>query len=660
MRLLVTGGAGFIGSNFVRYWVDRHPDDAVVAYDVLTYAGNRPNLSDVEDRIEFVQGDIGDLDTVAKTLDAHQVDVIVNFAAESHNSLAILDPARFFRTNVLGTQTLAEAARRHGVVRFHHISTCEVYGDLPLDSDEVFTEETPYRPRTPYNASKAGGDHAVRAYVETYGLPATITNCCNNYGPFQFPEKVIPLFTARALDDQPLPLYASTQNRREWLHVDDHCRAIELVLQHGEVGETYNVGSGVEASIEEIADAVLTATAKPASLKEIVPDRPSHDRRYLLDSSKIRSTSVGSPPCPSPRGSPTPWPGTARTGAGGSRCATGRRSSKGPGPRPTPCPARRRDGDRRGAGPRHRRRRPAGTGPARRHGRPGARRGGRPRRPPGRGHPAAGARRLPSTSCRPTSTPWTWPTGRRSAPPWRASGLTSCSTAGPSPRWTRASPTSTPPSPSMPSAPATSPRRPSAWVPIWSTSPPTMSSTGPPPGPTTNGTHRVRSRSTGGASSAARSRSARIGAASATIVRTAWVSGAHGANMVKTVLRLAASNPDGPLRFVDDQRGCPTFTADLSRAVVRLALDRRPGTFHVTNQGETTWYGFARATLAAAGLEPGVVEPIATSELDPPRPAPRPANSRLDNAALRLSGLPLLPEWTDALDRLVRSLPRTD
>jgi dTDP-glucose 4,6-dehydratase len=288
MRLLITGGAGFIGSNFVRYWANHHPDDQVVAFDVLTYAGNLPNLDDLRGRIEFVQGDIGDLDTVAHTLAAHQIDVIVNFAAESHNSLAILDPARFFRTNVLGTQTLAEAARRHGVSRFHHISTCEVYGDLPLDSDEVFTEDTPYRPRTPYNASKAGADHAVRAYVETFGLPATITNCCNNYGPYQFPEKVIPLFTAKALDDQPLPLYASTQNRREWLHVDDHCRAIELVLQHGDVGETYNVGSGIEASIEEIADAVLDATGRPASLKEIVPDRPSHDRRYLLDSSKIR------------------------------------------------------------------------------------------------------------------------------------------------------------------------------------------------------------------------------------------------------------------------------------------------------------------------------------------------------------------------------------
>ncbi|MHB1517628.1 MAG: dTDP-glucose 4,6-dehydratase [Acidimicrobiales bacterium] len=288
MRLLVTGAAGFIGSNFVRYWVRNHPADTVVAFDALTYAGNRPNLADMEDRIVFVEGDIGDGETVAKALADHRIGVIVNFAAESHNSLAILDPGRFFRTNVLGTQTLAEAARLHGVSRFHHISTCEVYGDLPLDSDECFTEETPYRPRTPYNASKAGADHAVRAYVETFGLPATITNCCNNYGPFQFPEKVIPLFTSRALDDQPLPLYESVANRREWLHVDDHCRAIELVLELGQVGETYNVGSGVEASIEEIADAVLSATGKPDSLKEIVPDRPSHDRRYLLDSSKIR------------------------------------------------------------------------------------------------------------------------------------------------------------------------------------------------------------------------------------------------------------------------------------------------------------------------------------------------------------------------------------
>jgi dTDP-glucose 4,6-dehydratase len=289
MRLLVTGGAGFIGSNFVRFWADRHPDDGLVAYDVLTYAGNRPNLADVEDRISFVHGDIGDLDLVAQTLDDHQIDVIVNFAAESHNSLAVLNPGLFFRTNVLGTQTLLEAARQVSIGRFHHISTCEVYGDLALDSDEVFTEESPYRPRTPYNASKAGADHAVRAYGETYELPVTITNCSNNYGPYQFPEKVIPVFTTSALDDQKLTLYATTENRREWLHVRDHCTAIEAVLEQGKVGETYHVGSGVEASIMEIADLVLSTLGKPASLKQIVPDRPGHDRRYLLDSSKLRN-----------------------------------------------------------------------------------------------------------------------------------------------------------------------------------------------------------------------------------------------------------------------------------------------------------------------------------------------------------------------------------
>ena len=285
MRILVTGAAGFIGSNFVHYWLGRHPGDSVVALDLLTYAGNRANLDGAD--VPFVQADIADLDIVENAMREHEVDAVVNFAAESHNSLAVVDPGRFFHTNVLGTQALLEAARRVGVERFHHVSTCEVYGDLPLDSDESFTEESPYRPRTPYNASKAGGDHAVRAYFETWELPITITNCSNNYGPFQFPEKVIPLFVTNALDDRPLPMYASTQNRREWLHVRDHCTAIELALEKGVPGETYNVGSGIEASIEEIADRVLELTGKPESLKTIVPDRPGHDRRYLLDSSKI-------------------------------------------------------------------------------------------------------------------------------------------------------------------------------------------------------------------------------------------------------------------------------------------------------------------------------------------------------------------------------------
>jgi dTDP-glucose 4,6-dehydratase len=289
VRLLVTGAAGFIGSNFVRYWLERQPDDTIVAYDLLTYAGNRASLADVDDRIAFVQGDIGDRELAERTLREHELDTIVNFAAESHNSLAVVDPGLFARTNVLGTQLLLEAARAVGVDRFHHISTCEVYGDLALDTDEVFTENSPYRPRTPYNASKAAADHYVRAYHETFGVPVTITNCSNNYGPFQFPEKVIPLFATNALDDEPLPLYASTQNKREWLHVLDHCSAIEVVLLRGRVGETYLVGSGVEATVEEIADRVLDALGKPQSLKTIVPDRPGHDRRYLLDSSKLRT-----------------------------------------------------------------------------------------------------------------------------------------------------------------------------------------------------------------------------------------------------------------------------------------------------------------------------------------------------------------------------------
>jgi dTDP-glucose 4,6-dehydratase len=289
MRLLVTGAGGFIGSNFVHYWLEHHPDDNVVALDLLTYAGNRANLDGVHERIDFVEGDIGDLELGRRLLEQYDIEVAVNFAAESHNSLAVVDPRRFFHTNVIGTQTLLEAAREvGGLQRFHHVSTCEVYGDLPLASDDVFTEESPYRPRTPYNASKAGADHAVRAYHETFDIPISITNCSNNYGKYQFPEKVIPLFVTNALDDLELPMYASTQNKREWLHVRDHCRAIDLVLHSDRIGETYNVGSGIEASIEDIADKVLELTGKPESLKTIVPDRPGHDRRYLLDSSKLR------------------------------------------------------------------------------------------------------------------------------------------------------------------------------------------------------------------------------------------------------------------------------------------------------------------------------------------------------------------------------------
>jgi dTDP-glucose 4,6-dehydratase len=315
MHILVTGAAGFIGSNFVHYWAAEHPEDTVVAFDLLTYAGNRANLDDLEGTVEFVQGDIADEKEVTHVLGEYLIDVVVNFAAESHNSLAVLEPTRFFRTNVLGTQTLLEAARMITLQRFHHVSTCEVYGDMALDDPGAFTEESPYRPRTPYNASKAGADHVVRAYFETYGVPVTISNCSNNYGPYQFPEKLVPLFVTNALDDRALPMYASTGNRREWLHVVDHCRAIEQILLQGREGETYNVGSGDEASIEEIADRILTLLDKPASLKTIVPDRPSHDRRYLLDSQKIRSELGWSPTVPLDEGlaATVEWYGARRS-----------------------------------------------------------------------------------------------------------------------------------------------------------------------------------------------------------------------------------------------------------------------------------------------------------------------------------------------------------
>ena len=292
--ILVTGGAGFIGANFIRYWRREHPGDRVVNYDLLTYAASLESLADVAveagAKYAFVKGDIGDYPHALATLRQHAVETVVNFAAESHNSRAIVDPAVFFRTNVLGTVELMRAALDAGVQRFHHVSTCEVYGDLPLDATESFTEASPLLPRTPYNASKAGADLAVGAFCRTYGLAATISSCANNYGAYQFPEKVIPHFVVNALQNKPLTLYRSSRNKREWLHVEDHCRAIDRILEAGEVGHTYNVGSGVEVDVEGIADRVLALLGRDPSLKTYVPDRPSHDRRYLLDATKLRST----------------------------------------------------------------------------------------------------------------------------------------------------------------------------------------------------------------------------------------------------------------------------------------------------------------------------------------------------------------------------------
>jgi dTDP-glucose 4,6-dehydratase len=289
--IFITGGAGFIGSNFIRYWLVQNPDDFIINYDLLTYAGNLENLTDVaeqhHERYLFVRGDIANYQLARHLFEHYQPDWIVNFAAESHNSRAVINPEIFYQTNVLGTQRLLQAALDAGVPRFHHISTCEVYGDLSLDSPERFREDSPYRPRTPYNASKAAADLAVRAYHETFGLPVTISNCCNNYGPYQFPEKLIPYFTIRLIQGQKMPLYKSSRNRREWIHVLDHCRAIEQILRRGRIGETYNVGTGLELDIETVADKLLAAFGLDASYKTYVEDRPGHDRRYLLDSSKI-------------------------------------------------------------------------------------------------------------------------------------------------------------------------------------------------------------------------------------------------------------------------------------------------------------------------------------------------------------------------------------
>lgn len=287
LKLLVTGGAGFIGSNFIRYWLGKYPSDFVVNYDILTYAGNLENLTDVENNsnYKFIKGDILDYKTVRQALEG--VDWVVNFAAESHNDRSIIDPEIFVKTNVLGTQILLEAARDANVKRFHHISTCEVFGELELDEKRMFKESDPYAPKTPYNASKAAANHIVMAYYHTFKVPVTISHSANNYGPYQFPEKLIPLFTTNALENKPLPLFKSSENRREWIHILDHSEGIDMILRKGKIGEAYNIGTLVEKSVEEIADIILNTLHKSLALKVYVPDRAQHDKRYLLDPEKI-------------------------------------------------------------------------------------------------------------------------------------------------------------------------------------------------------------------------------------------------------------------------------------------------------------------------------------------------------------------------------------
>lgn len=286
-KLLITGGAGFIGSNFIHYWLETHPDDQVINLDKLTYAGHLESLKDVEGNpnYSFIQGDIAELDLVKKVMEG--VDIVVHFAAESHVDRSIIDPLVFVKTNVLGTTNLLEAALSSKVKRFHHVSTDEVYGSLGSD-DDPFTEETPYAPRTPYSASKAGSDHLVRAYFETYGLPTTITNCANNYGPYHDPEKLIPRFITNLLLGEKVPLMGKGENIREWLYVKDHARAIDLVLEKGRIGETYLI-QGEEKTNLEVTKKILELLGKNDAMIEYVEHRLGHDFRYAIDGSKLKA-----------------------------------------------------------------------------------------------------------------------------------------------------------------------------------------------------------------------------------------------------------------------------------------------------------------------------------------------------------------------------------
>lgn len=292
MTVLITGGAGFIGSNFIFHMLQYHPDYRIVCLDALTYAGNLSTLSGVmgNTRFRFVKGDIADRELVYKLFEEEKPDIVVNFAAESHVDRSIENPEIFLRTNIIGTSVLMDAARKYGVVRYHQVSTDEVYGDLPLDRpDMFFTEETPIHTSSPYSSSKAGADLLVLAYHRTYGLPVTISRCSNNYGPYHFPEKLIPLMIINALHDNPLPVYGKGENVRDWLYVEDHCKAIDLVIHKGRVGEVYNIGGHNEMRNIDIVKLILKELGKPESLITFVTDRKGHDLRYAIDPTKIHN-----------------------------------------------------------------------------------------------------------------------------------------------------------------------------------------------------------------------------------------------------------------------------------------------------------------------------------------------------------------------------------
>ena len=292
MKILVTGAAGFIGSNFCFYMLDHHPDAEITAMDSLTYAGNMATLAPVMDdpRFHFERVDITDREEVFRVVEAGDFDAVVNFAAESHVDRSIEDPGIFLRTNILGTQVLMDACRAYDVPRFHQVGTDEVYGDLPLDRPDLFfTEDMPLQASSPYSASKASADLLVMAYHRTYGLPVTISRCSNNYGPYQFPEKLIPLMIANALADKPLPVYGTGENVRDWLYVEDHCKAIDMILADGRIGEVYNIGGHNERSNITIVKTILEVLGKPESLITYVTDRKGHDLRYAIDPAKIKA-----------------------------------------------------------------------------------------------------------------------------------------------------------------------------------------------------------------------------------------------------------------------------------------------------------------------------------------------------------------------------------
>lgn len=292
MKILVTGGAGFIGGNFVHHMVNKYPNDEIVNLDLLTYAGNLETLKPVEDKpnYKFVKGDIADEAFIMDLFEKEQFDMVVNFAAESHVDRSITDPGIFVTTNVMGTRVLLDASKKYGVKRYHQVSTDEVYGDLPLDRPDLFfTEDTPLHTSSPYSSSKASADLFVLAYYRTYGLPVTISRCSNNYGPYHFPEKLIPLIISRALADEELPVYGKGENVRDWLHVSDHCEAIDLILHKGKPGEVYNVGGHNERTNLEVVQTILKALDKPESLIKFVTDRPGHDMRYAIDPAKIET-----------------------------------------------------------------------------------------------------------------------------------------------------------------------------------------------------------------------------------------------------------------------------------------------------------------------------------------------------------------------------------